>query len=124
MPFNKVDLQGALTKKITFTVDNTFKIKTMLIKSYLQQYSYLHINLIAVMISNGGSGGQLANVKNDFSSGGRNPRKSFALILSFKGYVDITLTTLNGQVLFCLFCNLVCCFSTLIVMNFALIHNY
>ena len=33
-------------------------------------------------------------------------KKTFALILGFKGHAHKTLTTLNRQVLFCLFCQL------------------
>ena len=38
------------------------------------------------------------------------PPKSFALVLSFRGYGYKTLITLHRKVLLCLFCHLVCCF--------------
>ena len=58
----------------------------------------------SVVISNGGSRDRASLVKMLFVLGARSPQ-TFC-----KGCVYITLTTLNGQVLFCLFYDLVCFF--------------
>ena len=73
--------------------------------------------LKTVVISREGSRGLHPLFENAVYFGWLSPPKSFALILSFKGYVHKTLTTLNRQVLFCLFYHLN-------IMNFVLLRDY
>ena len=83
-------------------------------KNYGHCESQIDINctiafLEPVVISKGGSGGEVPLVKNAHCGG--QPPQYFALVLLFKGCAHITLLKIKRQVLFCLLYYLVCCWT-------------
>ena len=85
-----------------------FKLKFCM---HIVQQLISHLRVESLVISKGAQGSRSSLLKMlcVFGAQPLPPKKSFELILSFKGYVLRTLTTLNRWVVFC-FCSLMCCF--------------